>query len=167
MKSIALIGMFILLGTFNVYSQIESAETDSKQNSQDKSNQHQTVKKSDYTALNLQQASTENLNLYLAKAKRLKTTGLVTTIGGPVMFVTGIVILGLSWGNYGAGLTLVGLTSTVVGIPVLIVGSKRVYKVKYTLQTHNSRASISVTPGFMRIYNDKNFIPGATLSISL
>jgi hypothetical protein len=164
MKKIIFTGLLIVLFNLWGYSQQENSVKDTKQNSQDSPTQAQDVKKSDYSAQNLQQASIEDLNLYLKKAKGLKTTGLAATIAGPVMTVGGVILLGVSWGNYGYLPTFAGLAVTAIGVPILITGSSRVYKVKYAMDAHNG-ISLSVAPGLVFANQNTNPYPGISLKL--
>jgi len=160
MKKITYTGLLIVLFNLCGYSQQENSEKNADQTSNDKSD-----KKNDYSAQNLQQASIEDLNLYLKKAKGLKTTGLVATIAGPVITVAGLIVFSLSWGNYGYLPIIVGIPVIAIGIPILVTGSKRVHNVKYAMDYHNG-TSLSVAPGFVFANQNKNLYPGISLKLS-
>lgn len=78
-------------------------------------------------------SSIDDLNLYLKKAEKLKTTGTVAATVGSELAVGGSIIYALSWGNYGGGTAIAGLAVTAIGVPILIKGSQRADKVKKTI----------------------------------
>jgi hypothetical protein len=89
-----------------------------------------------YSKQNLEKASQEDLNLYLNKAKKTKKTGTILTIVGPIAFVGGTALFidgfdsdSTTEGATGAYLSLGGMVSTAVGLPLLITGSSRVNKI--------------------------------------
>lgn len=82
-------------------------------------------------------------------------------IAGPVLIGAGIVMeIGQMEG--GGAVLATGLISTAAGIPILIIGSKKVNKIASTLNSQN-QASLSIAPGFVRTKNDKKLYPGTTL----
>lgn len=94
-----------------------------------------------YSLEYLERASQEDLNTYLNKAKKLKKTGKILNIVGGISYGAVVIsaILGADWGfgvdswvliGIASGGLIVGGTSFIIGIPVLIVGKKRVEKIK-------------------------------------
>ena len=80
------------------------------------------------------------------------------------MTVAGLIVIGISWGNYGYLPTIVGIPVTAIGVPILVTGSKRVYKVKYAMDYHNG-TSLSLAPGFVFANQNKNPYPGISLKL--
>jgi len=122
-----------------------------------------------YSIQSLEKDSLQALNLHLEKAQKLKKTGLVMTIAGPVGCIAGFTIAGLSYsgGTYagfvaGTLFFVGGVISTVVGLPILITNSSRVKRVK-TAINNKQGLSLNIAPGFVYNNNAQNFYPGLTL----
>ena len=94
-----------------------------------------------YSNQNLEKASPEVLKIYLDMAKSQRLIGAILIIAGPVTYIT----VNNSRMDLGTAaiLYLFGTVGTLVGIPVLIVGSTRVNRVKHTL---SGRAFIEMAP---------------------
>lgn len=127
-----------------------------------------------YSQENLEQASVTQLNNYLAKAKKLKKTGGILSIGGPVSAVTGLVMFNASWaGNFGgsftAGLGLImflgGTGLTAVGLPIWITGSCRVSKINNIKSTAYNGLRIDLVPSNQYNYMTQNYQPDISLRI--
>jgi len=123
-----------------------------------------------YSKESLAKDSLTVLNFHLEKAHKLKKTGVILSIAGPVGFMIGTVIAVASYaggteGGFIAGSFLVvgGIITTAVGIPILITGSTRVNKVKTAINNHQG-ASLNLAPAF--VYNNINqsLYPGVKLS---
>jgi len=84
-----------------------------------------------YSKQNLANASQIELNDYLIKAKKNKTTGLILTISGPVLF-GGTLLLArysdMSLDMLGF-LLLTSIVSTGIGIPTLVINSLRIKRI--------------------------------------
>ncbi len=119
-----------------------------------------------FSKQNLEQASQDDLRLYLKKAKSQKTTGMVLTIAGPVTVTSLIVVASSSVVNMSLDTAEViffaGIAATLIGIPVMIVGSSRVNKVKNTL---SDRVSIELAPCSFQNYTAQNKQHGITFRI--
>lgn len=109
-----------------------------------------------YSQQNLENSSTENLDKYLAQAKKNKKTGAILSIAGPVAFLSGAFLIaeymeislnGESSTNpgeiVGSVLIIGGTVATLVGIPMFAVNSSRLKKIKIAL---SNRTSMELTP---------------------
>jgi hypothetical protein len=103
-----------------------------------------------------------NIQLY-NKAKVMRGAGLFLTVAGPIALATAV-FLDINNNSAANPIYIAGAISTGVGIPLLIVGSKRVNKIVGGLTTHDA-ASLNIAPGF--VYNNKtqNLYPGVTLRV--
>jgi hypothetical protein len=124
-----------------------------------------------YSKESLAKDSLAVLNLHLEKAHKLKKTGVILSIAGPVGFMAGTVVAVASYaggteGGFVAGSLLLvgGMITTAVGLPILIIGSTRVNKVKTAINNHQG-ASLNLAPVF--VYNNKNqsLYPGLKLNV--
>ena len=116
---------------------------------------------------NLENATQDELNHYMGMAKKTKKTGFTMLIAGTASATIGILIVANSNilsddGGFAAGtlMSLAGIVTTIVGIPILITGSSRVKNIneikKYRGMTmevapsgyYNFQANI-YQPGFM------------------
>jgi hypothetical protein len=155
------IGLFIILFHVSVYSQESNLNSSSNQSSQVQLVKADTIIGKKYSRENLRQTSTGELNLYLKNARVLKTTGLVTTIAGTVLMVTGTVLTA-GWEESGPPIFLAGFITTIAGVPILITGSRRVNKIKNEIY-YRDRTSFIITPGFLYSNYDQNLYPGVSL----
>lgn len=121
-----------------------------------------------YSKTNLDQASKEDLSLYLAKAQKLKKTGGVVTAVGASTAVAGLVFMFL--GGEGGGYTgfyiiMAGTGAAVIGIPINATGYSRVRKVSNVINTKFNTVHIDLAPcGFYNMQT-KNVQPGISLKI--
>ncbi len=124
-----------------------------------------------YSKQNLEHASLESLNSSLEKAQKLKKTGAILSIAGPVSFVAGVLLGAAAWSGgteamwqVGAGMIIIGTFTTVIGLPILITNSSRVKKVRNAINSRTG-ASLNLTPCF--VYNSKSqfLSPGLALQI--
>lgn len=106
--------------------------------------------------------SVVNIQLY-NKATVMRGAGLFLTVAGPIALATAM-FLDVNDNSAANPMYIAGAVSTGVGIPLLIVGSKRVNKIVGGLTTHDE-ASLNIAPGF--VYNNKtqSLYPGITLSV--
>lgn len=162
MKKIC-IGLFIILFHVSGYSQEANSNQNPNQSSQVQTVKSDTIIGRKYSRENLQQTSTEELNLYLKNARGIKTTGIVMTIAGPALVAVGVG-MALGWYEEYTYYFYTGIAVTAVGIPVLVSGSRRVSKVKYAIAAQN-RASLSIAPGF--VFANQNKIPYPGISLKL
>ena len=95
------------------------------------------VKIPQYSIENIQNASLKDLELYLVKAQKLKKTGGILSIVGPVTAITGTLLVSNmnTSSSFGLGLIMFlgGIGVTVVGLPILITGSSRVKRINNNL----------------------------------
>lgn len=117
----------------------------------------------------LEKASIDELNFYLAKAKKTRKTGAILSIAGPLTFATGVVMAGVGFSGgpeylWGSGVILIfaGTGFTLVGLPVLITGSSRVNRIKNTL---SDRAFIEIAPCSFHNHMAQNNQNGVSLRI--
>lgn len=155
------IGLFIILFHVSGFSQESNSNSSSDQRSQVQLVKADTIIGKKYSRENLRQTSIGELNLYLKNARGLKTTGLVTTIAGPVLMVTGAV-LSAGWLDSGPPIFLAGFLTTIAGVPILITGSRRVNKIKNEIY-YRERTGFNITPGFLYSNYDQKLYPGISL----
>lgn len=125
-----------------------------------------------YSQKNLEQASGEDLFLYLKKAQKLERTGGILLIAVPVTAITGVVLASVSqqggtestW-RAGLGLVMGSLGFAAVGIPTFAIGASRVKKVTNLLSPKFSTALIDFFPSSQYDYQSHNIQPGITLRI--
>jgi len=131
------------------------------------------VKIPQYSIENIQNASLKNLELYLVKAQKLKKTGAVLSITGPISAILGILMFNASWaGNFGgpgtAGLGFVmflgGTGVTLVGLPILITGSSRIRRINKVKESANG-LSLDIAPCSQFNLATQNHQLGVTLRI--
>ena len=121
-----------------------------------------------YSKKNLEQASSEDLSLYLTKAQKLKKAGAVVSIAGPSTVILGIILMaaGESTAYVGIGMSFVGFCGTVIGIPILATGLSRVKRTSKVWNAKFNKAFIEISPGSFFNYQTHNIQPGLTLRIS-
>ena len=99
-----------------------------------------------YLKENLEQMSTEDLNVLLKSAKSYKTAGIVGTMLGPFSIASILVLNetkgGISFETAGIIFTC-GLVSTIVGIPTWIVNKSRIKRINTIL---DNRVSLKFSP---------------------
>ena len=123
-----------------------------------------------YSKQSLAKDSLEVLNLHLEKAHKLKKTGVIMSIAGPVGFIAGTAVAVASYaggteGGFVAGSLLLvgGLITTAVGLPILITGSTRVKRVKTAINNHQA-ASLNLAPVFVYNNKDQSLYPALKLN---
>jgi hypothetical protein len=128
-----------------------------------------------YSKENLEKATEEELNHYLQKAKNTKTAGAILSITGPIIAVTGGVIMNNNFSftegngdkaNTGGVLLLTGVCATIVGLPLLINGSSRVKKIKEIKNTAFNGVEFDLAPCNFYDYQTHNHQFGVTLKVS-
>lgn len=119
-----------------------------------------------YSKQNIAHASQEDLNFYLKQAKSKRTTGIILTAVGPVTYGTLLILANSKNSNMDigtvGGLFLLGSIGTLVGIPVLIVGSSRVSRVKKAL---SEKVSVNIAPYIFKNNLAQSNQTGLTLQI--
>ena len=127
-----------------------------------------------YSKQNLEQVSLYKLDNYLAKAKKLRTTGGILFIAGPLLAFAG---MGLAYvygeiGNenaflFGSGVVLffVGTGATVVGLPILIIGLSRVKRIKNIKKFTSDGIHFEIAPCTFHNNIAGNYQPGITFRI--
>ena len=126
-----------------------------------------------YSVENLEQASQEDLNIYLEKSQKLKKTGGFLSIAGPSSFITGAVLFSAGWNNEWDEdimyvlyfMALGGIGATIVGLPILITGSSRVKKINTIKNTAYDGIKIDLKPCAQYNLATHNYQPGVTLRI--
>ncbi|MBT3384415.1 MAG: hypothetical protein HN778_09850 [Prolixibacteraceae bacterium] len=150
MKKITFISLVLFLFTFTVQSQ------------------------KIYSVENLEQASQEELDIYLEKALKNKKTGKtltnvgLITLGADALFVTGIIVADKA--DMGtallAGLTMYAALGTIaVGIPMKITGKKRVERINTIKNTASNGIKIDLKPSAQYNLASQNYQPELTLRI--
>ena len=128
------------------------------------------VKIPQYSIENIQNASLKDLELYLVKAQKLKKTGGILSIVGPVTAITGTLLVSNmnTSSSFGLGLIMFlgGIGVTVVGLPILITGSSRVKRINNIKSTAYNGLRIDLVPGNQYNYMTQNHQPGISLRIS-
>ena len=128
-----------------------------------------------YSYQNLNQASVEELSNYLQKAEKLKKTGTIFVIGGPISSIAGIAMFSASWaGSFGNSFTagtglimfLGGIGLTAVGIPVAITGSSRIKKINSIKNTAFNTVNFNLQPCAHYHALTQNYNPGISLKIN-
>jgi hypothetical protein len=125
-----------------------------------------------YSQENLGKFSTEDLSVYLTKAKKLKKTGGILLIAAPISATIGILFWADAWSggsegelSLGTGLMLASSASILVGIPVRITGSSRVRKIVKVLKAKQYSAMIDFVPCGIYNFQTQNNQPGIKLRI--
>ena len=148
------IGIFILLFGVSAYTHAANPSQNHSRISQEQADKTDTITGKKYSRDHLHQASTDELNLCLKKAKGLKTIGIVTTIAGPVLVVTGLV-LSAGWIDSGPPIFWAGFITTIAGVPILITGSRRVNKIESELYDREG-IGFNISPGILYNNYDQN-----------
>lgn len=125
-----------------------------------------------YSKQNLQQASQEDLRLYLGKAKKQKKTGAILSIAGPLTAFGGLALGVAAWSGgteagweMGVGMMLAGTLSTAIGIPILINGFYRVNKINKIQHAKPLGFKMNLSPFSYYNCTTQNLQSGAKLSI--
>ena len=130
-----------------------------------------------YSNQNLEKASQEDLNLYLNKAKKTKTAGIILTIVGSIALAGGSVLLvdstvdvildtsSTTEVNTMAYLLIGGAVTTYVGLPLLIVGSSRVNKINRIKYAKFNGVTMEFAPCNFYNYQAQNHQLGLTLRV--
>lgn len=130
-------------------------------------------KQKTYSMANLEQASQEELNIYLDEALKLKKDGkTVTIVGGSILGATtisviligksidlGVVVVGLIGG-------LAGLGTMAVGIPMRITGKKRVERINNIKNTASYDIKINLKPCAQYNLVTQDYQPSVRLRIN-
>lgn len=133
---------------------------------------HAQEERSMYSQQNLDRASVEELNFYLAKAQKLKKIGGIELIVAPVAGAVGLLL----WSEAsktggsptpGVGLMIGSIGTLAIGIPTRLIGSSRVKKVTESLSAKSGTATIKLTPTGSFNYQTRSIQPGITLSFGI
>ncbi len=125
-----------------------------------------------YSQQNLDRASVEELNFYLARAEKQKKIGGIELIIAPVAGALGLLL----WSEAsktggsptpGVGLMIGSLTTFAIGIPTRLIGSSRVKKVTKALNAKSGTSTIKLINGSSFNYQTRSIQPGITLSIGI
>ncbi len=126
-----------------------------------------------YTMENLQQASAEELDMYLNKAMNLQQAGKTVTIVGGVVIGTTVLSslifadaleLGVVFVVFFGGLA--GLSALAVGIPMNITGKKRVERIESIQNSAFNSPYLRIKPYTGYDSFTKNYHAGLTLGIT-
>ena len=141
MKKVSIIGLFIIVVALPSHAQ------------------------SVFSKQNLEQASQDDLSLYLKQAKSQKITGIVLSSAG-IAAVTSLVLVANSEVSMSLDTAEVifigGTAATLIGIPLMIIGSSRVKKVKNTL---SDRVSIELAPCSFQNFTTQDKQHGVTFKL--
>ncbi len=131
MKKILSIGFFFLLFELTCYAQ------------------------NPYSLENLQQSSQENLDIYLALAKKQKKTGAIIKTTGLLTAGAGAVIASVSdhdeWiistgEAIGGVMVLLGIGTTMVGLPIQLTGSARIRRINSVMSQSSAGINLELSP---------------------
>lgn len=116
----------------------------------------------------LKNATNEDLDFYLAKARKTKKKGTVMSIVGPVTAIAGGLLAATSFIDesgfvFGTLLFLGGTGTTVVGIPILITGSSRVKNISKIKESKG--ITMELAPGGYYNFQANSYQPGLSLRI--
>ncbi|HYQ56818.1 MAG TPA: hypothetical protein VEP89_05660 [Draconibacterium sp.] len=113
-----------------------------------------------YSEENLKRLSTQEIDLLLKNAKVNKTIGIVMSITGPVMAVYPLTLGdNMSLDTIGT-LFLIGSIFTLIGLPVFIVNSSRVKKIRNALKDN---VSVEIAPTMFHNYGTQVDQAGFTI----
>ena len=127
-----------------------------------------------YSKQNLEQVSLYKLDNYLAKAKKLRTTGGILFIAGPLLAFAGMgmaIVYGYCESQnaflFGSGVVLffVGAGATVVGLPILIIGLSRVKRIKNIKKFTSDGVYFEIAPCTFHNNIARSYQSGITLQI--
>ena len=126
-----------------------------------------------YSVANLNQASQEELAVYLEKAQKLKKTGKTLSITGPVCAASGVIIAMTAWNNelseemfvMGLLMFLGGTGVTVVGLPIMLSASSRIKRINDIKGYNYGGVSLDLRPSTQYNLITNNPQPGITLRI--
>ena len=126
-----------------------------------------------YSVEILEQASQEELNVYLNKSLKLQKTGKTLTNAGAIAFGATTLWAITDPLNHGLGallpFTLVGvpgLAAIAVGIPIKVTGKKRVERINTIKNTAYDGIKIDLKPCAQYNLATRNYQPGVILRIS-
>jgi hypothetical protein len=120
---------------------------------------------------NLEEASLEELNICLEKAQKLKKNGINLSIAGPLIFGAGYGLATAAWSGgtqgmwqIGLGMFVAGPIITLIGLPMLFIGSSRVKRIN-EIKHSGDGVKIDLAPS--GIYNcaTQNYLPGISLKL--
>lgn len=126
-----------------------------------------------YSQKSLENASQEELNLYLNKAKKTKKIGVIMSISGSVALIGGMVLVSSSSENpetallSGVFLWGAGTISTLFGLPVFISGASKVNRIKKIKINSDSEVMIELAPCSFRSYQTQTQQYGISIRIKL
>jgi hypothetical protein len=110
--------------------------------------------------INLDTLNFDQLNLYKEKAIKMRNTGAIMAITGGTAFIAGVRLVFnymethpiKDWGsdpepNIYTILYLCGAAATIIGVPILIIGSNRKTKAEIALQKYDIKPTNSIAVG--------------------
>jgi len=131
-----------------------------------------TVAQKVYSEENLNKASDLELDSYLQKALKLKRTGVILSVSGPGIVLTGLFTAGYGYANsdflFIAGIIMMwtGAAATLVGIPIWITGSTRVKNVKKAMKSALQSKIINISPRLLHNAYSNTYHAGIGLNFS-
>ena len=108
-----------------------------------------------YSLGNLQKSSKENLDLYLALAKKQKKTGAIIKTTGLITAGAGVLVASASnhdeWifstgEAIGGVMMLLGIGTTLVGLPIQIVASSRIRRINSIMSQSSGSFNLELSP---------------------
>jgi hypothetical protein len=134
----------ILSGNTQGHTQGVASPKSPEQNLQTKQSVKVELTQQKYSKLNLQEASIQDLNYQLNKAKILKQTGIVLSIVGPAAAIGGLAALNMFLSESEGTLFVVGFLTTVAAIPIVLTGSGRESAIEHEIVTRDKDSIINI-----------------------
>lgn len=114
----------------------------------------------------LTNASPDELNFYMARAKKVKKTGGVITLAGGSLFAAGLVLIATNTeasGYTGMWMGLLGTGTTLIGLPVLITGKTRMNSIEKIKKSKG--ITFELLPNGNFDFHAKKYQPGLTFKV--
>jgi hypothetical protein len=166
MKKITFVVFISILGILSGYTQGHTQGVASPKSPEQNLQTNQSVSveqtQQKYSKLNLQEASLQDLNYQLNKAKILKQTGIVLSIVGPAAAIGGLAALNMFLSESDGTLFVAGFLTTVAAIPIVITGSTRVRAIENEMVTRNRDSIVNI-----QLYNKAKVMRGAGLFLTV
>jgi hypothetical protein len=127
-----------------------------------------------YSKQNLEQVSHEDLNFLFKKAQNIKKAGVIITVTASAIIITGLILQSAEGSHYLGEIypsqvfIATGMLSLYVGVPLLVIGSSRVKKIKKVQKgkrTTFDSLMMELAPCSFHNYIAQNYQTGVTLRI--